>query len=711
MSFTPWEPQDSNQKPDRTRLLAAFVLLLIVAGGVGLLALNYGRVQPEKSAPSSSPTVVALAVTQTPQRGQGLGGPQPPTAKAAPTLAIALSNTAVAAVSITPTPLPAALRSLQALNDTIVPARDPYSLTARLKLKGVGNLAHTTDRPPGNYPVGHKDVFNISDIQNRNYYTITATVKRVTEHAYWYAQDRESVNMVALSNLSDTFEKHIYPTDRSVFGSEWTPGVDNDPRITVLFAPLRGAGGSFSAADEYTRAVNPFSNEREMIYISTGSGWEGLEGTLAHEFQHMIHWHEHPNQDIWLNEGCSVLAAAINGYDVLGVDESFMRAPNVQLNAWEPNPSQARPNYGAAYLFLDYLTSHYGGDKIIHGVIAAPQPDMAAIDTALTGAGYSDRFVDVVKKWTLANLLDGQPGADAEYSYPKLEVRVTPEVTFDSYPNGHSGQVSQFGASYVQLAAPKDGTGKLHVDFSGQKDISLIPSPAHSGSALWWSNRGDLADSTMTRSFDLSGLSSATLDCYLWFDIEQDFDYAYAEASTDGGTSWDTLKGQYTSDTNPNGTNYGNAYTGKSKDKQGADANGWVHERFDLSPYGGKKVMLRFEYITDDGYNVQGLAVDDVSIPELGYKDDAEGDTGWQGDGFVRVDNKVPQSYYLAVVRFKNDGVDVRPVEVSPSGEASFDIDGIGPGGPYNKATLVIAGLTLHNIQHPTYELSVRPAK
>src|SRR5206468_986330 len=99
-------------------------------------------------------------------------------------------------------------------------------------------------------------------------------------------------------------------------------------------------------------------------YISTASGWAGLESTLAHEFQHMIHWHEHPNQDIWLNEGSSMLAEALNGYDAQGTDTAFMRQPGVQLNAWQPSPDLARPYYGASLLFLDYLRTHYGGTSI-----------------------------------------------------------------------------------------------------------------------------------------------------------------------------------------------------------------------------------------------------------------------------------------------------------------------------------------------------------
>jgi hypothetical protein len=590
-----------------------------------------------------------------------------------------------------------------------VPARDPYALTARLKLKSADNLPRTTGRAPGNFQTGHTDQFNISDVESRNYYTVSATIREVTAHAYWYVQDDLPVNTPALQRLAQVFEDEIYPTDRALFGSEWTPGVDNDPRITILFTPLRGAGGSFSAADEYTKAVNPYSNEREMFYISTNGGWAGLESTLAHEFQHMIHWHEHPNQDIWLNEGAAVLASALNGYDVQGVDADFMRDPGAQLNGWKPSPAMARPNYGAAFLFLDYLMLHYGGDKVIRALIDAPQPGIEAVNSALAGLGYSDRFPQVFENWAIANLVDSRPGIAPQYRYSDRDVHVAPEASMSYYPTGHSGQVSQFGTNYIELLPANGAPTSLHVDFSGQKETRVIGAPAHSGESIWWSNRGDLADSSMTRRFDLRGLSSATLDFYAWYDIEQDFDYAYAEVSTDGGIGWDTLKGRYTVGTNPNGTNYGSAYTGRSKDRPGADANGWLHERVDLSRYAGKEVMVRFEYITDDGYNAQGFAVDDISIPELGFADDAESSKGWAGSGFVRVANRLPQSYYLALVRFNATGVDIRPIPLDGQNAASFDVAGLG--GAYTRAVLVVAGLTPHNIQPVPYEFSVRPVK
>ena len=43
----------------------------------------------------------------------------------------------------------------------------------------------------------------------------------------------------------------------------------------------------------------------------------------------------------------------------------------------------------------------------------------------------------------------------------------------------------------------------------------------------------------------------------------------------------------------------------------------------------GKQTKIRFEYITDEGYNGPGMVVDDLSVPEIGYSDDAEADNGW----------------------------------------------------------------------------------
>jgi hypothetical protein len=574
-----------------------------------------------------------------------------------------------------------------------------------LRFKTDDPLPNTTGRPPGNYEVGHAETFFINDIMGKRYYTVTAQVAVVTEHAYWYVQHGRSPDLAALREVARRFDESIYPTNRRLFGTEWTPGVDNDPRITVLFASIPGAGGYFSSADEYTRAINPYSNEREIIYVNIDGGYEGLGSTLAHEFQHMIHWNESPDHDVWLNEGASVLASVANGYDVGGVDFDYLRNTDTQLNAWQANPDSSRANYGASFLFFDFLRANYGGDDTIRSIVGADGKGPEAITRGLRDAGRTESFEDVFTQWVLANLLDGEPGAEARgLAYPDREASVSPSDTLSSYPTDRRATVSQHGVDYIELLP---GSGALEVEFRGQATTRVIAAPPLSGQSVYWSNRGDLSDSSMTRTFDLSGLSSATLEFGLWLDTEADLDYGYVMASSDGGKTWDTLKGSHTTDDNPNGTNFGNGYSGRSLAREGADDDGWLRERADLSPYAGGAVQLRFEYITDDGYNAGGIAVDDIEIPELGFMDDAESDAGWQTAGFARVANELPQRYFLAAVtQAADDSFEVHEIEVAPDGTASFRIEG-----GYTSAVLVVAGMTPHSIHPAEYNLSVQPAE
>ena len=106
--------------------------------------------------------------------------------------------------------------------------------------------------------------------------------------------------------------------------------------------------------------------------------------------------------------------------------------------------------------------------------------------------------------------------------------------------------------------------------------------------------------------------------------------------STDGGKTWQLLRGLYTTPQNPNGNNLGWGYTGISGKPEllQKDRAKWVREIVNLSPYAGQEVLLRFEYITDDAVSHPGLFIDDISIPEIGYYEDFEsGYGGWEPHG------------------------------------------------------------------------------
>jgi len=154
-----------------------------------------------------------------------------------------------------------------------VPGRNLYQLADDLKLRPPRSITRVVRTTSPNYLVGHQDKFYVLSEDQNKYFLMTATIRAETPHLYLYVQNGLSYPLSALQQAVKTFEQHTYPTDRKFFGSEWTPGVDGDPHVVCLLGNLRSANpaGFFSSEDEYPRAVNPWSNQREMFYINSAT--------------------------------------------------------------------------------------------------------------------------------------------------------------------------------------------------------------------------------------------------------------------------------------------------------------------------------------------------------------------------------------------------------------------------------------------------------
>ena len=218
-----------------------------------------------------------------------------------------------------------------ALLANAMPAADARDLALRFDPDG-GDIPIVVNATPPSYKVGDKAQFWVSNSDTQKHFQVTAELRYVTDHVAMWVEQGVRMNQRDLEASADRFEQKTYPTNREFFGSEWTPGVDNDVRLNILHA--RGMGdtvaGYYSSADEYSRQVNEYSNEREMFYVSADSGnakpnSEFYDGTLAHEFQHMIHWANDRNEDSWVNEGMSELASYLNGFDPGGIEYRLCR--------------------------------------------------------------------------------------------------------------------------------------------------------------------------------------------------------------------------------------------------------------------------------------------------------------------------------------------------------------------------------------------------
>jgi immune inhibitor A len=477
--------------------------------------------------------------------------------------------------------------------------------------------------------------------------------------------------------------------------------------MTIFLGTAPGVSAYFSSWDEYPRTVYRYSNEREMIHVNVGStrpGSQSFNGTLAHELQHMVHWHLNPHDDTWLDEGLAELAAALAVPGHRPNTGTFRRQPDVQLTAWSQG-SQTSAHYQAAYLFTRYLAQRFG-EGAIAKLLAEPGRPPDTITASLSRSGYGVSFDDVFEDWLVANLLDDPAAGDGRYAHDDLEHHAAVGLTLS--PDGQPADltVRQYGAQYIDLQGT---SADADLTFAGAPSVKLVGADATSGRALWWSNRADGLDSTLTRRFDLSGLTSATLAFNLWYDTERDFDFFYVMASTDGGTRWQILHGAHADDANPTGNAMGAGYSGKSgvRDSQRGDPT-WIAETVDLTPFAGGEVLIRFAYVTDQGYNARGVLLDDVTIPEAGFLDDAEADTGWVAAGFLRSDNVIPQTWSVQLVEQRAGQTTVRPLRTDQTGRVVERLAGLGGG--LERAVLVVSGLAPRTLEPAPFSVTLRPA-
>jgi hypothetical protein len=598
-------------------------------------------------------------------------------------------------------PLAPELQTARAIAQASLPDRDLAELAQRLQGLSLSGQQGTSGVLSG-YRLGDRLTFWIHDVDANAFFTATATLQYETPHAYWWVEEGYEVGQRALDRSAQNFETRTYPTNHRVFGSEWTPGIDGDPHVYIFLGNVPGVAGYFSSPDEYPTEIRPYSNQHEMFYINLENARPGnayFDGILAHEFQHMILWNIDRDEDTWVNEGLSELASHVNGYDVGGSDYLFAGQPDTQLTTW-PELEDSGAHYGASYLFLAYFLEHYG-EPAVGELVAEEANGIDGFNAILAQAEPLHRhFENLFADWVIANYLDDPELGSGRYGYADLQLDPLPYAAdHTSFPAEVDATVHQYAADYILIEADSP----LEIQFTGSLVVPLVGNEAHSGDFQWWSVRGDEGDATLTRTFDLRGLDRATLQAWMWYDLEVDYDYAYVQVSADRGQTWQLLANEDTTTSDPNGNSYGPAFTGRSG---GRLSPRWVLQRFDLTPYAGQEIRVRFEVITDDTVTRPGFCLDDISIPELHYSTDVEvGPDGWQAEGWIRVASHVPQDFVVQVISFgKTTTVQTLPLDERMHG--TLTISGLGQ--DIDRAVLVVAALAPLTTERAVYSYQIR---
>lgn len=303
--------------------------------------------------------------------------------------------------------------------------------------------------------LGQRELFNVNpsyDEYKRE--ALVATLRNVSKNSYIYVDDRywgsisgstQQLFRDGLIELGDEFDNTIYPKLTELWGFENKPGVDGDPRITILIHDMTpSTGGYFEVVNGYSSDISASSNEREMLFIGaeslTQNGGGFAKAFLAHEFQHLISANkkelvQNVVEEVWFNELRSEYSVSHSGYSVPFSGSilearatSFIKSINDSLVEW----GNKSVDYGSVALFGEYLVDRFGTD-ILSETLNSRSSGIESINEHLALHKEGQGFEDVFGDWLLA--LIGK--SDFKYSDPGLSsFRASPDSTASLFVPG-----------------------------------------------------------------------------------------------------------------------------------------------------------------------------------------------------------------------------------------------------------------------------------
>ena len=289
---------------------------------------------------------------------------------------------------------------------------------------------------------------------------------------------QEMVDAVAERFLRPGGSNDIYDWITTIFGPPWGPnsvqGSDGQPllipaeaarEIHIFAFDIENDGyitgarivGYFTRLHNLLRQpehpVIQHSLERLAFFMDSpwlaeaeGETWDVTDrrpnawlGTLAHEFQHMIHYYQKPVlrdtiSETWLNEQASEVAedlvadkmmidgpraVAYNDPGAGDPENRGSRLPgynlynDIQVTTWDGYLA----NYSIAYAFGAYLARNYGGAALFRDIVQSDRGGVGAIEGAVRNQGHDESFLDLLTNWAAANLLSDNTDAPAPYQY------------------------------------------------------------------------------------------------------------------------------------------------------------------------------------------------------------------------------------------------------------------------------------------------------
>jgi len=240
----------------------------------------------------------------------------------------------------------------------------------------------------------------------------------------------------------------IFDTNRNIFGTE-PPGTLNSSNlddyntnsdIYILISRKIYTAGYFWGTDLYPATVFSESNHKKIFFLQLSSSISDLNreindlsATIAHEFQHMIHfWQKRnlPQPDAWLDEAMSGYAEYINGFRIenqnnqskaLQANYYFERVGSIRVDKWHLDTDTnlvMSAHYGKAFLFGSWLAQNYGSNGSVQNLLSVQLTEKPAVE-AFTGESFDKTFA----KFMLAMAVNNSAGGI--YGFKGLDLTAT----------------------------------------------------------------------------------------------------------------------------------------------------------------------------------------------------------------------------------------------------------------------------------------------
>jgi hypothetical protein len=274
---------------------------------------------------------------------------------------------------------------------------------------------------------------------------ITATLRQVSAHAYWFVQNEDTNDLSAteIARLVTPFEDVTIPNDTRYFGTP--PDVDHNGKAIIVFSSVLPPNvlGYVLPIDMFPDGQfgDVHSNEGDIFYAATPKSTSesmdreayfrnGMPSTLTHEFKHLIAFGQRLQRDLpleepWLEEPSAMAAQQLAGQgsqieQFQPFAEEALLAPQdfrITYDGRPSDPAEQRSMYGYNFLFLWRIGEEIGHERFWPALVQNPEVGVANLE-AQTGKGFADLVLD----WSLTLLFD-HTNLLPDHDYQDLDLR------------------------------------------------------------------------------------------------------------------------------------------------------------------------------------------------------------------------------------------------------------------------------------------------